>query len=417
MRSRHLASLLGAAALGAAVVGTAGAPGDDWPCRLGPTSDGRSAATGVFAKRPAIVLKKAWSQKFDGGRAGIAVAGGRVVTLVGDTEKEFAVAWDAATGRELWRVELGAIHPDQFLGPVSTPLVDGARTFVLSSTCQLQALDSATGRSLWALDVKTRFKATPRQGCLSSPTMSDGRLIVQTGSVAPDQPKVVALDPATGEPAWQARLAERAPYTSPLSATVGGVAQVLIHQVGADNAIGGITALDPRTGAVMWSKTPAASKAMSYEAPFLLGADRVGLLTWNDFAVQQVKREGTSWTMDELWRSADLSAVVAPPVLFEGHLYGFGGESLACVDVATGKVAWKERLYGGSVILVDGHLVVLSQASGEVRVVQPTPAGYREKAKLQVLSRGGRAEAPPSFAAGRIFVRNDEELAAISIEG
>jgi outer membrane protein assembly factor BamB len=417
MRTRHLASLLGPAALGAAVLGTAGAPGDDWPCRLGPTSDGRSAATGVFAKSTAIVLKKAWSQRFDGGRAGIAVAGGRVITLAGDSEKDFAVAWDAASGRELWRVDLGATHPDQFLGPASTPLVDGARAFVLSSSCQLHALDAATGRSLWTLDVRTRFKATPRQGCQSSPTMSDGRLIVQTGSVAPDQPKVVALDPATGEPAWQATLAERAPYTNPLAATVGGVAQLLIHQVGAENAVGGITALDARTGAVLWSKTPAASKAMSYEAPLPLGADRVGLLTWNDFAVQQVKREGSAWTMEELWRSADLSAVVGPPVLFQGHLYGFGGEHLACVDAATGKVAWKERLYGGSVILVDGLLVVLSQASGEVRIVEPSPTSYREKAKLQVLSRGGRAEAPPSFAAGRIFVRNDEELAAISIEG
>jgi hypothetical protein len=86
------------------------------------------------------------------------------------------------------------------------------------------------------------------------------------------------------------------------------------------------------------------------------------------------------------------------------------------VEAATGKVAWKKRLYGGSVILVDGHLVVLSQASGEVRIVEATPAAYREKAKLEVLARGARADAPPSFADGRIFVRSDEEVAALSIE-
>src|SRR5262245_23685783 len=107
-RSTFVVGALGVAALGPA--------GDDWPPRLGPAADGRSAATGVFAKRPAIALKKAWSRPFEGGRAGIAVAGGRVVTLAGDTERDFAIAWDAATGRELWRVELGATHPDQFLG-------------------------------------------------------------------------------------------------------------------------------------------------------------------------------------------------------------------------------------------------------------------------------------------------------------
>ena len=166
----------------------------------------------------------------------------------------------------------------------------------------------------------------------------------------------------------------------------------------------------------MWTQTPAASKAVSFETPLLLGGDRVALLTWNDMAAQQVKREGGAWRMDELWRSSDLTAAIAPPVLHEGHLYGFGGDDLACVEAATGKVAWKQRLYGGSAILVDGHLVVLSSASGEVRIVEATPAAYREKAKLAVLARGARSDAPPSFAAGLIFVRSDEELAAVSIE-
>lgn len=78
-------------------------------------------------------------------------------------------------------------------------------------------------------------------------------------------------------------------------------------------------------------------------------------------------------------------------------------------------MAWKHKLDGGSVILVDGHLVVLSSASGEVRVVEATPAAYREKAMLPVLARCARSDAPPSFAGGRLYVRSDEEVAALSI--
>lgn len=405
------------AALGAGGLALS-APGDEWPSRLGPTSDGRASATGVFAGRPQVVLKKAWSQRFEGGRAGLAVASGRVVTLVGQEEHDFAIAWDAATGRELWKVDLGATHPDQFGGPASTPALDGSRAFVLASSCQLRAFDAATGRALWTLDLKARFQSAPRQGCFSSPIVHEGRLIVQTAAVAEGQPRVVALDPSTGEPAWQTKFAERAPYTSPLAATLAGVPQVLVHHaVVGPPPVGGLTAIDPGTGTVMWTQTPAATKALSYETPFLLGGDRVALLTWNDVAVQQVKRDGTAWRLNELWRSADLSAAIAPPVLHDGHLYGFGGDDLACVEAATGKVAWKQRIYGGSLILVDGHLVVLSSASGEVRVVEATPAAYREKAKLEVLARGARSDAPPSFAGGRIFVRSDEEIAAISIEG
>jgi outer membrane protein assembly factor BamB len=414
MKSRSAVLL---AALGASALALS-SPGDDWPSRLGPTFDGRSGATGVFAGRPTITLKKAWSQHFEGGRAGVSVANGRVVTLVGQEERDFAIAWDAATGRELWKVELGPTHPDQFGGPASTPALDGTRAFVVASSCQLRALDAASGAPLWTLDLKARFQSTPRQGCLTSPILHEGRLIVQTAAVADGQPRVVALDPATGEPAWEAKFAERAPYTSPLAATLAGVPQVLVHHaVVGPPPIGGLTALDPKTGAVIWTGTPTASKAVSFESPLFLGGDRVALLTWNDFAAQRVKKEGTSWRMDELWRSGDLSASIAPPVLQGGHLYGFGGDDLACVEAATGKVAWKKRLYGGSVILVDGHLVVLSQASGEVRIVEATPAAYREKAMIPVLARGARSDAPPSFAGGRIFVRSDEEVAAISIEG
>ena len=46
-------------------------------------------------------------------------------------------------------------------------------------------------------------------------------------------------------------------------------------------------------------------------------------------------------------------------------------------------------------------------------VVEATPEGYREKGRLEVLNRGAQTETPPSFAEGTIFVRNDEEVAAV----
>ena len=143
--------------------------------------------------------------------------------------------------------------------------------------------------------------------------------------------------------------------------------------------------------------------------------DGVLLLTWNDahaFAVSA--REGTLQA-EPAWQTQDLTADVSPPVFHAGHLYGFGGDFLACLDARTGKPAWKEKLYRGSVILVDGHLVVLSVTSGLLRVVEATPAGYREKARVEVLNRGSRAETPPSFAGRRIFMRNDEEVVAVEV--
>jgi outer membrane protein assembly factor BamB len=117
-----------------------------------------------------------------------------------------------------------------------------------------------------------------------------------------------------------------------------------------------------------------------------------------------------------VWKSSAFRSYVSPPVHHEGYLYGFGDDFLSCVKVADGSVAWKEKLYVGSLILVDGHLVVQGVSTGLLRVAEASPAGYREKAQLAVFNRGSRAEAPPSFAEGRIFVRNDEEIVAVTIE-
>jgi len=61
--------------------------------------------------------------------------------------------------------------------------------------------------------------------------------------------------------------------------------------------------------------------------------------------------------------------------------------------------------------------VVVSNVSGVVRVVEATSTGYKEKARLEALGRGPKSETPPSFAGRRIFVCNEEEIAAIEVGG
>jgi hypothetical protein len=99
-----------------------------------------------------------------------------------------------------------------------------------------------------------------------------------------------------------------------------------------------------------------------------------------------------------------------------GHVYGFGGEFLVCLDAASGRTVWKEKIYPGSLILVDGRLVVQSQGSGLLRVVAATPAGYRELARAEVFAPGALSQTPPSFAGGRLFLRNSDEIVALEIE-
>jgi outer membrane protein assembly factor BamB len=188
---------------------------------------------------------------------------------------------------------------------------------------------------------------------------------------------------------------------------------IVHHTVPGPPPVSGLLGLRLSDRAVVWSRT--LERHMSFETPLVLPPDRVLLLTWNDAHAFRVASRDGSLRAEPLWHSADLSADVSPPVVHDGHLYGFGGDLLACLDARTGRAAWKEKLYRGSLILVDGHLVVLSVSSGLLRVVEATPAGYREKARLEVLNRGARAETPPSFAGNRIYLRNDEELVTVEV--
>ena len=97
----------------------------------------------------------------------------------------------------------------------------------------------------------------------------------------------------------------------------------------------------------------------------------------------------------------------------EGHLYGYSGNFLTCVDAATGEMVWKSRPPGqGILVLVDGHLVILIR-SGEIVVAEATPEEYREVSRVQALDRGYFTR--PSFAGGRVYVRNLADISAIGV--
>lgn len=95
--------------------------------------------------------------------------------------------------------------------------------------------------------------------------------------------------------------------------------------------------------------------------------------------------------------------------------YGFSSGYLVCLDLATADVVWREKLYGGSLIHVDGHAVILGAESGDLRVARLSLRGYDERLKTSVFSAGATSVTAPAFAAGRVFLRNLEEMVAVDI--
>jgi hypothetical protein len=65
-------------------------------------------------------------------------------------------------------------------------------------------------------------------------------------------------------------------------------------------------------------------------------------------------------------------------------------------------------------LVVDGRLVVLSE-DGEVVLVQPDPAAYREIARYRALS--GKCWNAPAFSDGRLYVRSTLEAVCLDVAG
>jgi outer membrane protein assembly factor BamB len=157
----------------------------------------------------------------------MAVTEGRVFTMFGDEGEEIAGAFDAASGKELWRWKMGVnFRNREGNGPRSTPTIDGETVFVLGARSKLYALDTATGESRWGVDLVDELGATvPQWGTSSSPIVEGENLIVDVGGKKGYG--VVAFDKRSGEIVWHAG-SHRAAYSSPIAITLGGERQIVL---------------------------------------------------------------------------------------------------------------------------------------------------------------------------------------------
>jgi enterochelin esterase-like enzyme/outer membrane protein assembly factor BamB len=290
-------------------------------------------------------------------------------------------------------------------GPNGMPVIADGVVYGLGAKGDLFAVSLADGKGLWSLRIDEKLGARPaRFGFSTVPLVAGDVLFVQAGGDAGRS--LAGIDRRTGAVRWTTG-DDGVGYQSPILATLGGVEQV----VAVTNRA--VLGLDASTGAVLWEHEPGLGSDDGAATPVLLGDDRFFLMGEESSKAFGVTRDASGWRVEELWSTRALKGSLATPVVHEGHLYGFDGDFLTCIDAAKGEKAWKSRPPGGrGLILVDGHLVVFAN-DGAVVVAEATPEGYREKARLPVADAGTYTY--PSFASGRIFVRNTKELAAIAV--
>ena len=431
------------------------APGENWPAWRGPSGTGVASGEG---------LPLEWSESRnvkwrvplpDRGNSTPAVWGDRVfVTQAVEKENRRTVMCFArADGRLLWTSGVAATQREPTNGQnpycSGSPATDGRKVVAYFGSPGLFCYDAHTGNELWRRELG---QVDSWQGSGSSPVIHGGLGIVNAGPGT--NAALVACDLETGEVVWRvtppkaegggARKPGEAAPPPPPKAPVGKFddAMMAADPTGAGGYLGSwstpllvragdrdqlvvvhpfqVSAYEPRTGREIWTCKGLAEQAFASPTTngkvlIVLGRPQAGGGTRVTAVRFDPAAAGDVTSTHRRWETKLPKECVGSPAIAGGHVYlvtTFG--SIVCLDLATGKKLNEERLAGtGSLggswssIVVAGDRLLVPNQSGEVFVFKAGPG-------LELLATNTAGDeitcASPAVADGQLFLRTYKAL-------
>lgn len=379
-----------------------------WTNYRGPNRDGRYEEMPVRTTWPSSGLPLLWKEPVGVGYASVVIAEGRVYTIEQRRRQEVVAAYDVGTGREVWTQAWTAEYTDETGdGPRTTPTYDDGWIYALGATGELRVLNAKTGAVKWGKNILSDNQAQNLQWAQSaSPLIVDNKVIVLPGGTSGKS--VVAYNKNTGAPVWRSQN-DRQAYVSPMLVTLAGRRQILV------TSSSRVFGLAPEDGSLLWSQVWDTDMGINASQPIVVDGNKFFISSGygKGASLVEISGSGNSFQAKSVWNNINMKNKFNSSVLHEGHIYGLDEGILSCLDVNTGVRKWKGGRYGyGQLILASGHLIVMSDA-GELVLVKATPSEFTEVAKFKALE--GKTWNYPAIADGKIFVRNDKEMAVYRI--
>jgi outer membrane protein assembly factor BamB len=316
-----------------------------------------------------------------GGIQGMAVspvyADGNVALLIDTPEEAFLVAFDAATGKQVWKAD----RPIGFLGSYTTPALykpaDGPTQIVVAGAVELTGYQAKTGERLWWARGVTNGPAAP-------PLIAGDSIytLEPTGNGAP--PFKQMLDGFDKNKNGKIELSE---------ITGDGVNDKIMYRL--------FKSIDKNSG-----NGDGVLTEEEYTHAFSSDRPDGGLVR------TRLDGKGDVTQTHVRWRYSKGLPYVTGPLLYNNVLYVIrDGGILATINPESGELMRQDRLkdaigdYYASPVAGDGKVYFVSK-DGKVTVIQ---AG----ANWEKLSSGDLAEtvvATPAIAGSRIYIRTDRTL-------
>lgn len=405
------------------LLGTARA--EDWNRYRGPRSDGvypQEIRTNWNAEPPRVL----WRVPMSAALSSFSYGNGRLFTQgrrsVGANSREFVIALEAATGKELWAVNVdrasypnGGVGDDD--GPRSTPVVEGDRVFILTSYLKLYCLEAATGREIWRRDFPAEFGSSviPWQNAASPLLWGD--LLLLNANTSPQT--LTAVRQSDGTTVWRSQ-DETMTQATPILATVAGQEQAIFFTQS------GLVALRPLDGGLLW-KFPFSYSTSTAASPVVAGDIVFCAAGYNrGSGAVRLQANGTGIATTPLYSVRGANQIHwASPVYHDGHIYGVFGNTelrLACVNVTNNASPWRaldnaaspDYVDYGSVLKAGSQLLVMS-ASGRMSLVALDPTAFREITTFQAFTDNAKCWNNGALQDGILYARSTLEAAAFDL--
>jgi outer membrane protein assembly factor BamB len=404
-------------------------PGD-WPAYRGANRDGVATGPKLARDWSKSSPKEIWRQPVGGGYASFAIANGFLVTIEQRRDREVVVCYEAATGKEVWatgwdtRFEETAGGP----GPRATPTIADGDVFALGAKGRLVCLDGKDGKEKWSIPTLDG-NANITWAMSGSPLVVDKLVIVNPGAQTEQASgrAVRAYDRTSGQEVWAVGN-HKAGYASPQVATLGGTKQILIFDA---DGLGGY---DLSKGTELWRLRWPTFQGINVAQPNVIDDHTVFISS--DYsgeavggALLRITQTDGKWSAAEVWRTKNtvmrckFNSPVRRTQPDGDFVYGLNDPGkLECVDLKTGKLVWKDDrrehrgdAFGQGQILLQDDLILALTEFGELVLVEATPTAFRELGRIDALRKGPKTWNPPAIAHGKIYVRNEEEMACYDL--
>jgi outer membrane protein assembly factor BamB len=307
--------------------------------------------------------------------------------------------WDAPHGQRF--------SNDRGDGPRGTPTVDGTRVYAFGASGDLTALEAASGKVAWTVNVIRDFGGQNiTWGLSESPLIVGDRIIVSPGGPGSS---VVALNKADGKLIWKTE-ADRAGYSSAVLHELGGISEAIVFT--GQRALG----VNIANGRVLWSYDRVANRVANIATPIVRG-DHVFLSSdyGTGAALLRLTAAGGGITAQEVYFTREMRNHHASSVLVGDHLYGFSSAILTAMRFDTGEVAWRDRSVGkGSLVHADDRLYLFSER-GVVALAEANPEAYKEHGRFSLETGSLPTWSHPVVSNGKLFLRDQDTIYAYDV--